>query len=42
MDVWIKFVADHWLSLVLLAGIAGATWYVIKHRDKLFYTKPKP
>jgi len=37
MPLWIAFIKDHWLSLLLIIGIAVAILFVYANRKLLFY-----
>ncbi|NIK23473.1 hypothetical protein FHS17_002652 [Paenibacillus lupini] len=37
MPMWITWLTDHWLTVLLLAGIFVAVLYIILDRSLLFY-----
>jgi hypothetical protein len=37
MPLWIAFIKDHWLSLLLILGIVVAFLFVYANRKLLFY-----
>lgn len=37
MPLWIEWIRDNWLSLILAAGVAIAVIYVITKRKELFF-----
>lgn len=37
MPMWISWLTDHWLTILLLAGIVVAVVYIILERSLLFY-----
>lgn len=34
LNAFLSFVSAHWLSLLLIAGLIVAIWYVYKHKNK--------